>query len=82
MLVTIVFLLDIVFTSLIVAHYETFKMGDTTSEFLYQTTVFPWIMAVQLIDIVLNFFKIHQAKNQDDMLMIDEPLEVTKKYLK
>ena len=61
-IVTLVFIVDFVLTGLIMANYEIFIEEKRNPDFMNNEVLFLLIFCVQMIDVILNFFRTFESK--------------------
>jgi hypothetical protein len=79
--VAFAFYIDFFISGFILCNYD-FIMERTNDDFLNYESVYAWIIFVQIVDIILNFFKMD---NQDVKEYTDKnfsPSSVAKRYIK
>lgn len=76
LVVSFSYYLDFIYTSCLVGNYN-FHIGNNPN-FMDHSEIFWYIIIIQCIDILLNFFK----KTTADAKVIDDPIVVAKNYIK
>ena len=77
LIVSLTFYVDIFVTSLLIANYNFYLGLDSEKEFLNHRVVYNYIIGIQGIDILLNFFKIQKI----DTSKVDDPCVIFKTYI-
>ena len=75
LLVSFSYYFDFILTSFLVGNYE-FQM-ERQSDFMNHETIFMYIIVIQGLDIILNFFKIKMI----DVKIINDPITIGKNYI-
>ena len=77
LVVACTFYVDFFMSGWILCNYDMI-MGSANDDFINHSTVYFWIMSIQVLDIILNFLKMDVT----DFKEHKDPIVVAKKYLK